>query len=94
MVPISAIITEDPEPNGTTALIASASTGTTREFVTTKLAAGQSWDNYTIRVEFERNGQTISKSEKISLAAGDTREVTIDVDGAQVAKATTGSDIQ
>jgi uncharacterized protein (TIGR03000 family) len=72
----------------------SKSTGTTREFVTTKLAAGQSWDNYTIRVEFERNGQTISKSEKISLAAGESRELTIDVDAAQVAQATTGSDIQ
>ena len=40
----------------------SKSTGANREFVTTKLAAGQSWDNYTVRVELMRNGQTISKS--------------------------------
>ena len=60
---------------------------TTREFVTTKLAAGQSWDNYTVRVELEHNGQKISKSETISLAAGESRELTIDVDAAQVAQA-------
>jgi uncharacterized protein (TIGR03000 family) len=69
----------------------SKSTGTSREFVTTKLGAGQSWDNYTIRVELEHNGQKISKSETISLAAGESRELTIDVDAAQVAQAGTNN---
>jgi uncharacterized protein (TIGR03000 family) len=68
----------------------SKSTGEVRQFVTTKLNAGESWDNYTIRVELERNGQKITKEETIKLAAGQTRELTIDVDAAQVAQATTG----
>ena len=42
----------------------SKSTGETREFVTTKLGAGQSWDDYTVRVELEQNGQKISKVER------------------------------
>jgi uncharacterized protein (TIGR03000 family) len=72
----------------------SKSVGSTREFVTTKLAPGQSWDNYTVRVEFELNGQMVSKTEKISLSAGESRELTIDADAAQVAQVTTGSDLQ
>jgi len=72
----------------------SKSTGETREFVTTKLGEGQTWDNYTVRVELERNGQKISKVERISLNAGESRELTIDVDAAQVAKANSGTDIQ
>jgi len=68
----------------------SKSTGEVRQFVTTKLNAGDSWDNYVIRVELERNGQKITKEETIKLAAGQTRELTIDVDAAQVAQASTG----
>lgn len=68
----------------------SKSTGTTREFVTTKLVEGQNWDNYVVRVELDRNGEKLSKTEKISLAAGESRELTINLDAAQVAQATTG----
>ncbi len=55
--------------------------------MTTKLGAGQSWDDYTVRVELEQNGQKISKVERISLNAGESRELTIDVNAAQVAQA-------
>jgi uncharacterized protein (TIGR03000 family) len=72
----------------------SKSTGSSREFVTTKLNAGENWDNYTVRVEFERNGQKLSKVERISLTGGESRELTIDAAPAQVAQASTGSDIQ
>lgn len=72
----------------------SKSTGTTREFVTTQLNDGQSWDNYVVRVELERNGQKISKTEKLSLAAGDSRELTIDMGNEQVAQASTDGDRQ
>lgn len=72
----------------------SKSTGSSREFVTTKLGEGQSWDNYTVRVELEHNGQKISKVERITLNAGESRELTIGVDAAQVAQASTGVEIQ
>ena len=35
-----------------------------------------------------------AKVERISLAAGESRELTIDVDAAQVAQASTGTDVQ
>lgn len=63
----------------------SKSTGPVREFSTTKLANGQSWDNYTIRVELDRNGQKLSKVETLSLKAGEARDVSIDFDASQVA---------
>jgi uncharacterized protein (TIGR03000 family) len=57
---------------------ASTSTGTVREFSTTTLAPGSEWSNYTVRVELERNGQLVTREQTISLAAGDTRELTFD----------------
>ncbi len=58
-----------------------SSTGPVREFSTTTLADGASWDNYTIRVE--SNGQ--SKEQTISLKSGENRELTFDFDAAEVA---------
>jgi uncharacterized protein (TIGR03000 family) len=59
--------------------------GKVRTFRTTKLADGQTWNDYTIRVTVNRNGQELSKEERISLNAGDSRELTIDVDGDKLA---------
>jgi uncharacterized protein (TIGR03000 family) len=53
--------------------------GKVRTFRTTKLADGQAWNDYTIRVSVMRNGQELSKEERITLRAGDSRELTIDV---------------
>ena len=61
------------------------SSGLVREFTTTKLAAGQSWDNYTIRVTFEQDGQTISREKTITLSAGDNQVVSFDAEAALVA---------
>lgn len=72
----------------------SKATGNVRSFVTTKLQPGQSWDNYVIRVELERNGQKISKEETISLASGESRELAIELDAAQVAQAQLDADRQ
>ncbi|HEY2146348.1 MAG TPA: TIGR03000 domain-containing protein [Pirellulales bacterium] len=58
------------------------STGTSREFTTTTLPEGSTWDNYTVRVV--SNGQT--KEETISLTGGEARELTFDFD-AKVASA-------
>jgi uncharacterized protein (TIGR03000 family) len=55
-----------------------ASSGEKREFTTTRLNEGEEWANYPIRVEVERNGQTLVKEEKITLKAGESREILID----------------
>lgn len=63
------------------------STGLVREFTTTQLSAGQRWDNYVVRVEIQRDGQTLSQEQAISLAAGENRELNVDFDAQQVAQA-------
>lgn len=63
------------------------SSGEVREFTTTRLAAGQSWDNYTIRVTFDRDGQTISREKTITLTAGDSQLVKFEDDALLVASA-------
>jgi len=45
-------------------------TGTVREFATTKLAAGQTWDNYTVRIEVTVDGNVVSSEEKLTLVGG------------------------
>jgi uncharacterized protein (TIGR03000 family) len=62
-------------------------TGEIRTFTTTKLAAGQAWGNYVVRVEVVRNGRTLSKEEMIEIKGGDIRDLTIDFDAPQVARA-------
>lgn len=64
---------------------ATQSAGTVREFTTSKLNNGQTWNDYTVRVEIERNGQKISKEEKLALVGGENREIAFDLDAAQVA---------
>ncbi|HET6884095.1 MAG TPA: TIGR03000 domain-containing protein, partial [Pirellulales bacterium] len=61
-------------------------TGEVRTFSTTKLAAGQTWGSYVVRVEVERNGRTLSKEETVDLKGGDVRELNLDLDALQVAR--------
>lgn len=56
------------------------SVGKVRQFVTHDLADGQAWKDYEIRVEYERQGKTVVKSKKISLFAGDVKEVDFNID--------------
>jgi uncharacterized protein (TIGR03000 family) len=58
-------------------------TGADREFVTTKLAAGETWENYTVRVV--SNGDT--REQTLTLRAGDSRELTFNFDAPKVASA-------
>jgi uncharacterized protein (TIGR03000 family) len=53
-------------------------TGETRVFRTTSLSNGKSWNDYTIKVEIEKDGKTITREEKISLGAGETKELTFE----------------
>jgi uncharacterized protein (TIGR03000 family) len=59
--------------------------GETRIFRTTGLSGAQNWDGYTIRVEVERGGRTLTKEETISLKAGQSKEMQFDFDGDKVA---------
>jgi len=61
--------------------------GEVRTFTTTKLAQGQTWGNYVVRVEVERNGRTLSKEETIEVKGGDVLDLSLDVDAPQVARA-------
>ena len=51
------------------------SVGNVRKFVTNDISDGKAWKDYEIRVEVERDGKTIVKSKKISLFAGDDKEL-------------------
>jgi uncharacterized protein (TIGR03000 family) len=60
--------------------------GEVRRFSTTKLAAGQQWQDYVVRVEVQRDGRTLSKEETVSLKGGDARELNVDFSAPQVAQ--------
>ena len=60
-----------------------SSTGTDREFITTRLAAGSAWENYTVRVV--SGGET--REQTLTLKAGDNRELTFDFSAPKVASA-------
>ena len=57
---------------------ATGSTGDTRTFETTALAAGQVWQDYEIRVVTEIDGRERVISKVIDLAAGQTLELEVD----------------
>jgi len=62
-------------------------TGELRRFTTTRLPIGQMWASYAIRVDVQRDGQTVSKEEKISLKSGENRELAFDFSAPTVARA-------
>ncbi|HMO92835.1 MAG TPA: TIGR03000 domain-containing protein [Pirellulaceae bacterium] len=53
----------------------SKSTGPVRFFSTETLATGQTWDDYTIEVTFEVDGETIQRAKTISVVGGKTHQV-------------------
>ncbi len=50
-------------------------TGTLRSYSTNKLAAGQTWSGYTIRVEMELDGQPVVREETLEIEGGQTYEL-------------------
>jgi uncharacterized protein (TIGR03000 family) len=66
---------------------ATTATGEVRVFKTTGLSNGKGWNDYTVRVEFERDGQLVSREEKVSLKAGDTKELSFETETPKVASA-------
>jgi uncharacterized protein (TIGR03000 family) len=61
-------------------------TGETRQFATTRLPAGQSWDGYKVVVELNKNGQTLHEERSIKLVGGEAQELSINFDSTAVAK--------
>jgi len=61
--------------------------GETRVFRTTGLSGNKTWEGYTIRVELERGGRTLTKEETITLKAGQSQELSFDFEGDKVASA-------
>lgn len=55
-------------------------TGTSRSYSTNKLAAGQTWSGYTIRVEMEVDGQPVVHEETLDIEGGQTYELAFDFD--------------
>lgn len=61
--------------------------GLVRTFRTTKLADGQTWSDYMVRVVVNENGEDRVKEEMITLRAGDQRALTFDFNIDKVASA-------
>ncbi len=59
--------------------------GAIRQFRTTKLALGQRWPDYSIRVTVERNGKVLSKEQRILLTSGEAKTLTFSFDDSLVA---------
>jgi uncharacterized protein (TIGR03000 family) len=53
-------------------------TGETRTFITTSLKAGQKWDGYVVRVELERDGQTLTEEKNLAIEGGQSYELSFD----------------
>ena len=60
--------------------------GEVRQFATSRLAAGQSWDGYKVAVELNKNGQTLHEERTIKLVGGEDQELSINFDSTHVAK--------
>lgn len=60
-------------------------TGSVRTFRTTALESGESWSDYVVRVKFKDHGKVRTMEEKITLRAGDQRDLSFDFDVNKVA---------
>jgi uncharacterized protein (TIGR03000 family) len=61
-------------------------TGKLRAFSTSKLAAGQLWEDYTVRVEVVRDGQTLVREKKLKVEGGGSYELAFSFDSAATAQ--------
>lgn len=66
-------------------------TGEVRQFATSKLAAGQIWDDYKVVVQMTRDGKTVRQERTVKLTGGQDQELAVNFNGdstQQVAKLT------
>ncbi|MCA9239063.1 MAG: TIGR03000 domain-containing protein, partial [Planctomycetales bacterium] len=59
--------------------------GAEREFVTTRLAEGKVWEDYTVRVEVAVNGKTEVQERSINLRGGESQRLAFDFGGSKLA---------
>lgn len=64
-----------------------SATGTRRVFATSRLAPGETWSEYTVRVSVVRNGDELTREKTISLKAGESRELSFGFDENKIAAA-------
>lgn len=62
------------------------STGPVRKFATSRLNPGQRWEEFTIRAEVVRNGDTLWLDKTVTLGTGEAREVHFDFDTERFAR--------
>lgn len=74
------------EAKVTLAGVATKQSGEVRQFSTTRLSAGQVWDDYKVVVELERDGQTLREERTLKLTGGEPQELTINFDSNQIAQ--------
>jgi uncharacterized protein (TIGR03000 family) len=61
-------------------------TGKLRTFSSTQLAAGQQWEGYTVRVEVDRDGQTLVREKKLTVEGGRSYELAFNFDSTATAQ--------
>ena len=61
--------------------------GETRIFRTTGLRNGKAWEDYTIKVELDRGGRKVVQEKRISLKAGEAKELDFEFDEDKIADA-------
>ena len=64
---------------------ATSAQGEVRVFRTTGLTAGKTWSDYTIRVEYDLDGRTVTQERTIALTGGKAQELTFQFDAEKVA---------
>jgi len=76
------------EAKVTLAGVETKQSGEVRQFSTTRLAAGQAWQNYQIVVELDRDGQTLREERTVTLTGGRAQELSIGFADTTLAQAT------
>lgn len=76
------------EAKVTLAGVETKQTGEVRQFATTKLSPGQTWEGYTVVVEMEKDGQALREERTLKLVGGQPQELTVNFDSNQIAQLT------
>jgi uncharacterized protein (TIGR03000 family) len=61
-------------------------TGEVRQFATSNLAAGQTWDDYKVVVEMTRDGKMLQEERTIKLVGGQAQDLSVDFDSTKIAQ--------
>jgi uncharacterized protein (TIGR03000 family) len=69
------------EAKVTLAGVETKQSGEVRQFATSKLASGQTWDDYKVVIELNRDGKTVREERTIQLTGGQDQELAVNFDG-------------